>query len=353
MEPLRFEAYLRPMPWGGRRLESLLGKKLLEGEKYGESWELSGHPHHVSVVAEGPFRGKTLTELWQQSGEQLLGRPVPEGMPFPLLIKFLDCHELLSVQVHPDDETAERLLGEKQGKTEAWVVIEAAPTARIYAGLKPAVTRSDLERSLDTETVAECLHSFIPQPGDCVFLPAGTVHAVGGVLLAEVQQTSDATFRLFDWNRRDALGRARSLHRTEALSSIDWTRGPVEPVRLAAIGGCDPPKGSGTMPLLQTGVRLAECRYFRIDRHCLNGQYVNPYQKTLSIWMVLEGGAELRQPASGYRRQFGCGETVLIPADGWQVDWMPASGSTPTLLAVTMAGRRLNEVVEEFSDTFN
>ncbi|MBN2581314.1 MAG: class I mannose-6-phosphate isomerase [Pirellulales bacterium] len=327
MDPLIFKPYLRPMPWGGRRLESLLGKNLPDAEKYGESWELSGHPHHVSVVAEEPLRGTPLTELWRQSGESLLGRPVPEGTPFPLLFKFLDCHDVFSVQVHPGDEQAKRLRDESLGKTEAWVVLDALPDARIYAGLKPAVTRSDLERALDTETAAECLHSFTPRPGDCVFLPAGVVHAARGVLLAEVQQSSDITFRLFDWNRRDAQGRTRPLHRAEALASVDWSRGPVHPVL---------PRDWENASTISRSQRLVHCNYFQLDRHRLAGKLANPYPDCMSIWMILDGDVELRQSSGGYRRRFRRGETVLIPAAGRQTSWIPAADTVPTLLAVTL-----------------
>src|SRR5262249_19325002 len=149
---------------------------------------------------------------------------------FPWLVKYLDARDWLSVQVHPDDEAVRRLWPGEGGKTEAWFVLAAAPESKIYAGLLPGVDEPALRKALATGTVADCLHQFRPRPGDCLFLPAGTVHAVGGgVLLAEVQQTSDATFRLFDWNRVDAQGRPRSLHVEQALACINWRQGPVLP----------------------------------------------------------------------------------------------------------------------------
>jgi hypothetical protein len=197
--PLVFEPYFRAQVWGGRRLQERLGKRLPLDGRFGESWEISAHEHHVSRVAEGPLQSTPLSDLWRERGGELVGQGSKIASKFPLLIKYLDCHELLSVQVHPTDELARELIGDESGKTEAWVIIEAEPTARIYAGLRPGVTRDVLQKHLDAGTVAECLHSFVPRAGDCVFLPAGTVHAVGGgVLMAEVQQTSDATFRLFD-----------------------------------------------------------------------------------------------------------------------------------------------------------
>jgi mannose-6-phosphate isomerase len=327
MNPLIFEPYLRPMPWGGRRLETILGKKLPDAEKYGESWELSAHPLHVSVVAEGPLKGTSLEQLWRQSGKELIGRPVDPEKPFPLLLKFLDCHDLISVQVHPNDAAAMRLRNEPLGKTEAWIVLDALPTARIYAGLKPAVTQSDLERALDTETVAECLHSFTPRPGDCVFLPAGTVHAAGGVLIAEVQQSSDATFRLFDWNRRDAQGRTRPLHRAESMASIDWNRGPVDPVL---------PRDWEIASTVHRSQRLVHSPYFQMDRHHLRGTLANPYPERLSIWMILDGDVELRESAGDYRHRFHRGQTVLIPASARHADWIPLGDCPSELIATTM-----------------
>ncbi len=208
MDPLVFESYLRPQVWGGRRLAEL-GKALAPGA-YGEAWEISAHKHHPSRVLEGPLRGMTLAELWDSRARELYGSHRAPPPRFPLLVKFLDCRELLSVQVHPSDELVRELAADEAGKTETWVILDTEPGARIYAGLKPGVTRQDVLRHLDSASVADCLHSFVPKAGDCLFLPAGTVHAVGGgVLMAEVQQSSDATFRLFDWNRPGPDGRLR------------------------------------------------------------------------------------------------------------------------------------------------
>src|SRR5262245_60127583 len=216
MEPLVFEPFLRSMVWGGRRLSEWFGKRLPQGP-VGESWEISAHPQHVSRVAEGPFLGQSLDDLCRCNSREIFGASAPADGRFPLLIKLLDCRDWLSVQVHPTDDIAARLLAGERGKTEAWVVLGADPDARIYAGLVPGTTRADLEARLGHGSVADCLHSFTPRVGDCLFLPAGTVHAVGGgIVLAEVQQCSDATFRLFDWNRVGLDGKPRPLHVHEA-----------------------------------------------------------------------------------------------------------------------------------------
>src|SRR5207248_4186771 len=177
-------------------------------------------------------------QLLETERAELLGPAAAACPTFPWLVKFLDCNDWLSVQVHPPEEAVKRLWPGEGSKTEAWFVLDTAPGSRIYAGLLPGTDAARLRAALKTGTVAECLHQFTPRPGDCVFLPAGTVHAVGGgVLMAEVQQTSDATFRLFDWDRRDAQGKSRTLHVEEALACIDWSRGPVTPERVADFGG--------------------------------------------------------------------------------------------------------------------
>ena len=333
MDPLVFEPYLRPQVWGSRRLGTQLGKQLPAEGNFGESWEISGHPQHVSCVAEGPFQGTALTELCRQHGRELFGESPASG-DFPLLIKYLDCHVPLSVQVHPDDLLALQLLGEDQGKTEAWVILDADPTARVYAGLRPGTTRELLERHLDAGTVAECLHEFVPQAGECVFLPAGTVHAVGGgVLIAEVQQTSDATFRLWDWNRLGPDGQPRALHREQALRAIDWSAGPVAPVR---------PQALDDLPANAVGERLVESAYFRMDRLRLRGEAALAPAGVLSLWMVLEGTATLSS-TGGYRREFRRGETVLVPAAAPTLSWAAGGPREPTLLRVLIPAGRSSE----------
>ena len=248
-QPLRFQPYLRPMVWGGRNIARFLGKNLPTAEPYGESWEVSDHPAHLSQLATASGFGVTLRQLMAEQRRHLLGSAAERFDIFPWLIKLLDANDWLSVQVHPDAETVKRLLPGEGAKTEAWLVLDATPTSRIYAGLKPGVGRNEFQQALKNGAVAECLHSFTPKPGDFVFLPAGTVHAVGGgVFLAEIQQTSDATFRLFDWNRKDSQGRERTLHIEEGLASIHWDQGIVEPI---ATG--------------QTPRRLIACPYFEVD----------------------------------------------------------------------------------------
>src|SRR5947209_8560483 len=228
--PLRFEPIFKPAIWGGRRLAEMFPDAPAEGP-IGEAWVLSDQGDDVSVVADGPLAGTTLRELMRDRRRDLLGPSLAHHETFPLLFKIIDARESLSVQVHPNDELAQSLAGVPRGKTEAWVVLHSEPGSRIYAGLKEGVNRPRLERAIADATLAECLHSFEPTIGDCVYLPAGTVHALGaGITVFEVQQTCDTTYRLFDWNRVDATtGRPRDLHIEKALACIDFTRGPVQP----------------------------------------------------------------------------------------------------------------------------
>ena len=291
------------MVWGGRRLGDVLGKHLPTAEAFGESWEISDHASHRSTVLEGPAAGRTLRDLMEHEPAALfgVGAPLPT---FPWLVKLLDCWDWLSVQVHPDDESVQRLWPGEGGKTEAWFVLDAAPTAKVYAGLLPGVDEARLRAALRDGTVAECLHSFQPRPGDCLFLPAGTVHAVGGgVLMAEVQQTSDATFRLFDWNRRDAQGRSRTLHIEEALACIDWNAGPVNPIRAEGY-----PQSDGAAPAPKYArQRLVSCPYFTMDY--LHGTW--PFAcggVRMQVLVVAHGQGSLRGSA------LRPGDTLLLPA---------------------------------------
>lgn len=232
--PLRFVPYLRPMVWGGRGLAEHLGKSLPTSESFGEAWEVSDHPLHRSIVADGPLQGTSLRSLMECKKDELLGPAAGGHAVFPWLIKFLDCHDWLSVQVHPDTQVVKRLRPGEGSKTEAWYILHAEPGSRVYAGLKPGVRPDDMRNAVAKGTTHELLHDFEPRTGDCVFLPAGAVHAVGGgVLMAEIQETSDVTFRLFDWNRVDADGKGRPLHIEESFASIHWDQGPVTPVRIA------------------------------------------------------------------------------------------------------------------------
>lgn len=229
MDALFFRPLLKRLVWGGRQLGELLGKPVGEGSDYAESWEVVDHGVDQSVVSAGAQAGRTLRELVRDRPEDLFGEGIRHDH-FPLLLKFLDCNRVLSVQVHPDDAYAGQMTPPDLGKTEAWYVVAAKPDAVIYAGLRPGVDPQQLRAACGDGSVGGLLHEVRPRVGDCFFIPAGTVHALGGgLVVAEIQQSSDTTFRLFDWNRVDAAGRGRELHVDQAIAVTDFSRGPVEP----------------------------------------------------------------------------------------------------------------------------
>jgi mannose-6-phosphate isomerase len=310
--PLEFRPYLRPMVWGGRRLGEALGKPLPTAAAYGESWEISDHPSHRSVVVGGPHAGRTLRDLMQGERAALLGAAAETTPTFPWLVKFLDAWDWLSVQVHPDERAVRELWPGEGSKTEAWFILDAAPGSRVWAGLRPGVGERELRAALAAGAAAECLHTFEPRPGDCLFLPAGTVHAVGGgVLMAEVQQTSDATFRLYDWDRVDAHGQRRELHVEQALACIDWRAGPVRPVR--AEGYPD-----GATPARQ---RLVNCRYFTLDYVRQSEPFACGGAGRMQVLIALHGRGAI-ETADG-PLALAAGRTLLLPAALPEVTCVP------------------------------
>lgn len=298
LPPLVFWPTYRRYLWGGRRFASAFGRALPPGNDFAESWEIVDRGPDQSVVASGPLAGKSLGELVRDHGPALLGTHAQHAK-FPLLFKFLDANQVLSVQVHPDDARAARLSPPDRGKTEAWYVIDAEPGNRIYAGLREGVGASELAAAIRAGTCETVLHSFEPRPGDCVFIPAGTVHAIGaGLLVAEIQQSSDVTYRLFDWNRVGPDGQPRPLHIEAGVEAV--TRfGPVDPVRRQSTS--DP------------GItRLVACEHFVLDevrpgRNCQIGG-----DGRFHLLAVLKGSVHL--PASWSLGPIGPGGCVVLPA---------------------------------------
>jgi len=299
---LRFEPILRRLIWGGRRLGTVLHKPVGEGNDFAESWELADYRDAVSVVNEGELAGATLRDLVHTRGRELLGPGLSAREQFPLLVKFIDAREVLSVQVHPDDEKGKRLAGDN-GKTETWVVVDAEPASLIYAGLKPGVTREQFRAAIENGQVGPLLHRFPARPGDCIMIEAGTVHAIGaGVLLAEIQQMSDATFRVFDWGRVGADGRPRELHIRAALESTDFARGPVNPLTPTR-----EPVGEGN-----SRERLSRCPYFALERWTIARPAVLGCTDRFTILMGMAGSAEVRHEMQ--RKRLGFGQALLLPA---------------------------------------
>jgi mannose-6-phosphate isomerase len=300
--PLRFVPILRRLIWGGRRLGTVLHKPIRDETDYAESWELSDYHDSVSVVQEGDLADTTLRQLVHTRGQELLGPALDPRDQFPLLVKFIDAHQVLSVQVHPDDETGRRLAGDN-GKTETWVILDAQPGSAIYAGLQQGVGRIELAEAIQSGKVEHLLHRFEPKPGDCVLIEAGTVHAIGaGVLLAEIQEMSDATFRVDDWGRLGADGKSRPLHIRQAMESIDFGRGPVNPIAPEV----EPIQGGGTRE------RLSWSSYFALERLRLKQATTVGQFDRFTILMGLGGSSEVVHRAESVRLDFG--QTLLLPA---------------------------------------
>jgi mannose-6-phosphate isomerase len=220
--PLTFQPVFKERVWGGRELERLYGKKLPPGAVIGESWEISDRPGDASVITNGPLAGKNLRWLMENHAAEILGdaKPAADGR-FPLLCKILDARDKLSLQVHPPASKAAELKGEP--KTEMWYIADAKPDASLYVGLKHGVTRAGFEKKIQDGSVAECFHRVPVRVGDTMFLPSGRVHAIGdGLVIFEIQQNSDTTYRVFDWNRVGLDGKPRDLHVAQSLASINF-----------------------------------------------------------------------------------------------------------------------------------
>ena len=301
--PLRFEPIYQYRLWGGRRLSGLLSAPLPGDGPIGEAWLLSDRDDYQSQVANGPLKGQTIGDLMDQFREPLMGKLAPRFRRFPLLLKFLDAREMLSVQVHPSDAHPELIPAGDTAKTEAWVVIEAGNGSRIYAGLKPGTTAGDLRHSLADGTIADHLVGIVPKPGDAVFIPAGTVHTLGGgVVVFEVQQNSDVTFRLYDWGHIDAKsGQPRPLQIDQALASIDFAE---------SNGGLVTPFVVTTTPVERE--RLFDCEHFLLWR--LRGE--SPFNfgaaEMPRVLVCIEGSGRLDGGGSAYG--INKGEVWLLPA---------------------------------------
>jgi mannose-6-phosphate isomerase len=300
--PLKFKPIYKQRIWGGQKLREIFGKDIPIGEKIGESWEIADLPADKSakrmadksVIANGELAGRTLGWAVEKYPKEIMGDENFSG-PFPLLVKFLDAEDILSVQVHPDKETCRRL-GKGEPKTECWYIISATPGAVIYKGVKKGVTKEKFAEAIKKGTAADMLAKVPVKAGECYFLPAGTAHSIGaGLLIAEIQTPSDTTYRVFDWNRVDDSGKARELHIKEALESIHFDA------------------ASDKLPVTTAG-RLADCEYFKIDKaNQAKGSEVLLWPGEMKIIIIISGGGTILG-AEGKSVEFKAGETLLIPA---------------------------------------
>jgi mannose-6-phosphate isomerase len=292
--PLKFKPIFRDYLWGGHKLREIFGKDVLEEKIMAESWEIVDLPEDKSVIANGPFAGMILRDLIKEYPKEITGNEKFKP-PFPLLIKFLDCANVLSVQVHPDEQACKRMC-KGDSKTECWYIISAEPGAFIYKGLTPGVTKEHFAEAINKGHIEELLAKVPVEAGECHFLPAGTAHSIGGgILIAEIQTASDTTYRVFDWNRVDSSGKSRPLHIKEALESIHFD-------------------SSGDNLSVTTTGRLVDCEYFKIDKgHQAENCEVLVSAGKMKVMIILDGFGIILQ-TDGISVEFKRGDTILIPA---------------------------------------
>ena len=313
VEPLVFEPIYQDRVWGGRTLETKLGRGLPDpGVPYGESWEICDRPEANSRIARGPLAGQTLGEIWQsESRRDIFGPAAPlDQERFPVLCKILDAREKLSLQVHPPAAVAPSLGGEP--KTEMWYVAHADLGAKLYVGLRSGASRDDFERALEDGTAEDLVHQIPVMAGEFIFIPSGRLHAIGaGLLIYEIQQNSDTTYRVFDWNRVGLDGKPRDLHIEESLRSIDFD--DIEP-------SLDRPNGSV----------LVDCDHFRVESHEIPGPGVDLYLRQDQVAIITIVRGEVVFGGQNFRP----GDFFLIPS-AIQIPKQIAAVSGPAKILMT------------------
>jgi mannose-6-phosphate isomerase len=319
LHPLLFEPMLQYRLWGGQALPGLLGLVAKGDGPFGEAWLLSDRKDCASRVAAGPWKGATLPRLIEEFPKAMLGRLAGQFPRFPLLLKFLDVQQMLSVQVHPSDDKTDLLPEGESGKTEAWVVMRAKAGSRIYAGLKPDAT-ADRLRALSTRSADGLLASFSPKPGDSVFIPAGAVHSLGdGVMVFEIQENSDVTFRLYDWDHIDPrTGSKRPLQVEQALAALDFKQDAIAPL---AVGAAPPSRQL-----------LFDCGHFRLWRMSGAAPFMAGAADEPRVLVCLEGAAALVHDDD--RQTLRAGAVVLLPASVGACEVQPDGPSNLLEIAI-------------------
>ena len=302
MELFKFEPLLKQTIWGGNKIVAF---KHIQSdmENVGESWEISGVPGDESIVANGEYKGKNLNEVLAEMKEKLVGEENYKrfGDRFPLLIKFIDARQDLSIQVHPDDETAHRQ-GKAMGKTEMWYVMDSDEDASLKVGLKKKITPEEYARMVEDDTICDALGNYKVKSGDCFFIPAGRIHAIcSGSFIAEIQQTSDVTYRIYDYKRKDKNGNYRELHTKEAAEAIDYT--VLDDYR------------TEYTPVKNEATQLVSCPLFTTAVYDLTEPMTLDYSELDSfvILIALKGEGSILMP-SGETYSFREGESILLPA---------------------------------------
>jgi len=320
--PLRFEPMFQYRLWGGRDLGEFMNTVLPGDDPIGEAWILSDRAEFASKIENGALAGQTLTDLMRARKADILGRQAARFDRFPLLLKFLDVEKMLSVQVHPRDDQTDLIPPGDTGKTEAWVVLRAKPESRIYAGLKPGTTAQDL-RALNADSADSHLASFKPEAGQGVMIEAGTVHSLGdGVMVFEVQENSDVTFRLFDWGHVDAkTGKPRPLQVEQALASIDFHQGAILPVQ---------PEVETTQPVRSE--RLFHNTHFDLKRWQGSHAFEVGAPGEARVLVCVEGAGRVR--GGGQDARMERGDTVLLPAAVGAGRFVPEGAATLLEIAI-------------------
>ena len=312
MYPLKFKPILKPLIWGGEKIAPFKGIET-DLHNIGESWEISCVPDNVSVVENGPLAGKPLTELIAEYKDRLVGKANYEknGTEFPLLVKFIDARQDLSIQVHPDDSMALRKHNQQNGKTEMWYVISTGEGAHLMSGLSRKITPEEYVRRIEDHTITDVLHDYKLTPGDVFFLPAGRIHSIGaGSFIAEIQQTSDLTYRIYDFGRVGLDGKPRQLHTELAKEAIDYTV-------------LDDYQTHYTEKKNEETV-LVSCKYFTTSLIWTDMNFVKDLSALDSFLIIIctEGNGEIADN-EGNRESIRRGETVLIPASATSVEFIP------------------------------
>ena len=297
----KFEPLLKQTLWGGDKIIPF--KHLdIQMENVGESWEISGVENNETIVANGPEKGKSLNQLVCEHKEELVGKDNYSrfGNEFPLLIKFIDARQDLSIQVHPNDEIAHRQ-GKSRGKTEMWYALEPTPGAQLYNGLKQKITPEEYKAMVDNDTITDALARYEVHEGDVFFIPAGRIHAIGaGCFVAEIQQTSDVTYRIYDFKRKDKNGNYRELHTELAAESIDYT--------------VLPNYRCGYTPKVNEGIELVECPYFTTSVYDLTEPMTIDYSDLDSFVILIGVKGNGRLSCDDQEVSFQMGDTLLLPA---------------------------------------
>lgn len=302
MHVIKFDPLLKQTIWGGDRIEKF--KQLSHtADNIGESWEISGVNDNESVVHEGMYKGKKLNELVAEMKEKFVGEDNYRrfGNEFPLLIKFIDAKKDLSIQVHPDDDTA-RKHGKTRGKTEMWYLLESDENAKLRSGLSEKITPEQYKKHVEEDTICDVTDEYDVKENDCFFIPAGRIHSIGaGCFLIEIQQTSDVTYRIYDFKRRDSNGCLRQLHTEEAAECIDYN--------------VEPDYRTHYKPRKNEGVTLAACKYFTASVYDINEPMTLDYSELDSfvILICIKGNGTITDE-KGTAYTFSAGETVLLPA---------------------------------------